>query len=50
MTFEKYGRLDVLFNNAGGGAPKKLFEGLTVIGKSSGFEFNRNIFMCPRGY
>ena len=29
VTFEKYGRLDVLFNNAGGGAPKKLFEDLT---------------------
>ena len=29
FTFDKYGRLDVLFNNAGGGAPKKLFEDLT---------------------
>ena len=29
VTLEKYGRLDVLFNNAGGGAPKKLFEDLT---------------------
>ena len=28
-TLEKYGRLDVLFNNAGGGAPKKLLEDLT---------------------
>ena len=28
-TIKKYKRLDVLFNNAGGGAPKKLFEDLT---------------------
>ena len=28
-TMEKFGRLDVLFNNAGGGAPKKLLEDLT---------------------
>ena len=28
-TIKKYKRLDVLFNNAGGGAPKKLFEELT---------------------
>ena len=27
-TMEKFGRLDVLFNNAGGGAPKKLLEDL----------------------
>ena len=28
-TIDKFGRLDVLFNNAGGGAPKKLIEDLT---------------------
>ncbi|MBM01333.1 MAG: 3-oxoacyl-ACP reductase [Chloroflexi bacterium] len=28
-TIEEFGRLDVLFNNAGGGAPKKLIEDLT---------------------
>ena len=28
-TIKKFKRLDVLFNNAGGGAPKKLFEDLT---------------------
>lgn len=29
FTRNKFGRLDVLFNNAGGGAPKKLFEDLS---------------------
>ena len=28
-TLEEFGRLDVLFNNAGGGAPKILIEDLT---------------------
>src|SRR5260370_40254770 len=49
QTKETFGRLDVLFNNAGGGAPPVLFEGLTYDQWQTVVNANlTGVFLCTQ--